>query len=157
LAYSPHWRAGWLFHAAPLRDLAGFRWGMYAAFGCTAILPALLAQVTFFSIAWRNALHPFLQFGPPLGCAFLLTAFLFLVDRERPLSRQPVRVSQSVHVFEGWFFLILVAVAVFAHAQSVATPWRTIALALGLAAAGFVMQIPARRRLNHLRTVAFEG
>jgi hypothetical protein len=157
LAHSPHWRAGWLFHAAPLRDLAGFRWGMYAAFGCTAILPSLLVQVTFFSIAWRNALHPFLQFGPPLGFAFLLTALLFLVDREPPLSRQPVRVSRSVHVFESMFFLLLVAVAVFAHAKSVATPWHTLALALGLAAVGLVTQIPARRRLNHLRTVAFEG
>ncbi len=157
LPYSPNWKAGWIFHVAPTRNLDSIQRGVYAALVYAVFLPAILLQVVCLSLAWRNAYHVALGLGPPIAALPLAAAITLLRRPKPPLSVPPVRVAR-VGIYAEVFMLLAPIVVFFClHLYLLSSPARLGLLSLCCGSVGFLMLWLLQHRRGHVLSHAFEG
>lgn len=115
LPQSSHWRAGWIFHAAPLRRFdmfySGVLWGL--AYGI--LLPCISAMALALLVAWRDPLHVAAHLAPPVGVCLVVVAIPAFFGVEPPFSCEPQRHGRAAEIVLGLVVTTPVWIVGIAH------------------------------------------
>jgi hypothetical protein len=152
------WRAGWVFHAAPVERIDELQRGVAWAAFYGLLLPVQGALAAVLAVIWRDPLHVAAHLAAPAALAYLFLGFLHLGDQAPPFSREPVRHERHRDVMQSFLAMFPTAGLAFAHWLLRGRPLLLLGCGVLLLAMAWLVWWMASRRLRarfHRRV--FEG